>query len=397
MAMQRISLLGSTGSIGVNTLNVVERHPDKYQIFALAANESVDLILQQCRKFKPVYAVLKNSSAAQRLAETLQSENLNITVLSGDKGLEQVSCDPSVDTVVAAIVGAAGLSSTMAAVESGKKVLLANKEALVMSGDLFTQAAKASGAQILPVDSEHNAIYQCLPQNGASLKDAGVKKIILTGSGGPFRTRPLAELGSVSPEEACAHPNWEMGKKISVDSATMMNKGLEFIEACWLFNAQPTDIEVVIHPQSIVHSMVSYLDGSVLAQLGNPDMRTPLAHCLAWPERIESGVDALDFQAVGALEFSAPDFQRFPCLRLAMDAIELGGSAPTALNAANEVAVAGFLAGEIAFLDIARVIAQVMESWVNSEPKCLNEVIEADLRARDQAKNILKTHSGLNK
>lgn len=387
--MQTICVLGSTGSIGQSTLDVIAGHPQKYSVYALSANNGVETMLQQCLSFRPQYAVMGDTEAAGKLADALFAHKSPVKVLSGSQDLAGIVSADEVDTVVAAIVGAAGLQPTMAAIQAGKKVLLANKEALVMSGHLFTQAARASGAQILPVDSEHNAIFQCLPPSCSSLEQAGVNKIILTGSGGPFRTRALEELTNVSPEEACAHPNWNMGRKISVDSATMMNKGLELIEACWLFSARPEQIQIVVHPQSIVHSMVEYLDGSVLAQLGRPDMRTPIAHCLAWPQRISSGVEPLDFYQLSHLEFSAPDYQRFPCLGLAIEAIARGGDSPAALNAANEVAVAGFLAGKLPFTGIARVIEKVMANWCSSEPFTLDDVIKADLEARRQANTAI--------
>lgn len=387
--MQTLCVLGSTGSIGQSTLDVIASHPQKYSVFALAANSGVETMLQQCLGFSPQYAVMGDAEAANKLAEALSVHKSPVRVLSGSDELARIAGVDEVDTVVAAIVGAAGLQSTMAAVQAGKKVLLANKEALVMSGHLFTQAAKATGAQILPVDSEHNAIFQCLPPSYSSLEQAGVNKIILTGSGGPFRTLALEEMANVSPDEACAHPNWNMGRKISVDSATMMNKGLELIEACWLFSARPEQIQIVVHPQSIVHSMVEYVDGSVLAQLGRPDMRTPIAHCLAWPQRIRSGVEPLDFYKLASLDFSAPDYERFPCLRLAMGAIEQGGDCPAALNAANEVAVAGFLSGKLLFTDIAQVIEKVMANWRRSEPFTLDDVIKADLTARHQANEAI--------
>lgn len=390
--MRSISILGSTGSIGQSTLDVVARHPDKYRIYALAAKSSVQPMLEQCRRYHPQIAVMEDAAAAAELAHQLQQEGSPIKILHGTTGLSAIAADPAADVVVAAIVGAAGLQSTMAAVNAGKTVLLANKEALVMSGHLFTEAAQRSGACILPVDSEHNAIFQCLPAAWQTLEQAGINKIILTGSGGPFRNAPLETLAAVTPEQACAHPNWDMGKKISVDSATMMNKGLELIEACWLFKARPDQVQVVIHPQSIIHSMVQYADGSVLAQLGRPDMRTPIAHCLAWPERVESGVEALNFYELAKLEFAAPDFARFPCLRLAMAAANLGGDAATALNAANEVAVAGFLAGDLAFTGIAEVIEKVMASWRRAEPNTLDDVINADLRARQLAQQAMQAN-----
>lgn len=387
---QWVTVLGSTGSIGLSTLDVIGAHPDRFSVYALSAHEQVVALFQQCLKYEPRYAVLRDRDRATELRGLLANTKVATQVLEGDAGLCEVAAADEVNLVVAAIVGAAGLESTLAAVNAGKKVLLANKESLVMAGRLFMDAVADSGAILLPVDSEHNAIFQCLPAGYSSLAAAGVRKILLTGSGGPFRLMPRAELAAVTPDQACAHPNWSMGRKISVDSATMMNKGLEFIEACWLFHAQPGDIEVVVHPQSIVHSMVEYLDGSVLAQLGNPDMRTPIAHCLAWPERIESRVPGLDFRQLGQLEFSAPDYQRFPCLQLAMAAMKAGGTAPAALNAANEVAVEHFLSGRLGFTQISELIAGVMEVWSNSEPNGLDAVKDANLEARALANEWLE-------
>lgn len=349
--IQNITILGSTGSVGVSTLDVVLKHPDRYRVFALVANKRVDLIVPQIQACKPRFVVMNDSSAALQLERQLQLLKISFTeVLTGEQGVIGVAEHEEVDTVMAAIVGAAGLTSTMAAVQAGKKVLLANKESLVMAGHLLMQAVEKNGAVLLPVDSEHNAIFQCMPVNyRQGLAKNAVRKILLTGSGGPFRQTPLNQLSNVTPDQACAHPNWDMGKKISVDSATMMNKGLEYIEACWLFDADPDQIEIVIHPQSVIHSMVEYLDGSVLAQLGNPDMRTPIAHCLAYPERIESGVASLDIIATATLDFESPDYQRFPCLRLAQEAAKEGGTAMAVLNAANEVAVAAFLEQRVRF------------------------------------------------
>ncbi|SHE84939.1 1-deoxy-D-xylulose 5-phosphate reductoisomerase [Microbulbifer donghaiensis] len=386
---QSVTVLGSTGSIGVSTLDVLARHPQRYSIFALTARERIAELAQQCRRFAPRYAVVASEQGAAELQELLAGEDLPTEVLWGVDGLCRVASDAQVDTVMAAIVGAAGLRPTLAAVEAGKKVLLANKEALVMAGPVFLRALAGSGAQLLPIDSEHNAIFQCLPQPFKDLESAGVEKILLTGSGGPFRTRVVGELHRVTPDEACAHPNWSMGRKISVDSATMMNKGLEFIEACLLFNARPEQIDVVVHPQSIVHSMVQYQDGSLLAQMGNPDMRTPIAHALAFPERIDSGVAALDLIAQGRLDFEAPDMQRFPCLRLAREAMDAGGSAPTVLNAANEVAVEAFLQGRLAFTSIAAVIERVMNSAQAIELTGLDAVETADRDARQLAQRVL--------
>ena len=387
--IQSVTVLGSTGSIGVSTLDVLARHPQRYSIFALTARERIAELAQQCRRHAPRYAVVAAEKGADQLREMLAGEDLPTEVLWGVEGLCQVAADAQVDTVMAAIVGAAGLRPTLAAVEAGKKVLLANKESLVMAGPVFMRALASGSAQLLPIDSEHNAIFQCLPQPCESLEAAGVEKILLTGSGGPFRTRPVDELYRVTPDEACAHPNWSMGRKISVDSATMMNKGLEFIEACLLFNARPEQIDIVVHPQSIVHSMVQYCDGSLLAQMGNPDMRTPIAHALAFPGRIDSGVAGLDLIAQGRLDFEAPDPQRFPCLRLAHEAMERGGSAPTVLNAANEVAVEAFLQGRLAFTSIPVVIERVMSSLQPIELTALDAVEAADREARATAERAL--------
>ncbi|MFT5579899.1 MAG: 1-deoxy-D-xylulose-5-phosphate reductoisomerase [Paraglaciecola psychrophila] len=390
--VQNITVLGSTGSIGVSTLDVLQRHPDRYRVFALAANSRVDLMIPQIKACKPRYAVMNDEAAAQQLREQLQTLAISSTeVLAGEQGVAEVAAHPEVDAVMAAIVGAVGLSSTMAAVQAGKKVMLANKEALVMAGDLLMQAVADSGAVLLPVDSEHNAIFQCMPRDYQhGLIATGVKKILLTGSGGPFRQLPKEQLSAVTPAQACAHPNWDMGKKISVDSATMMNKGLEYIEACWLFDARPDQVEIVVHPQSVIHSMVEYRDGSVLAQLGNPDMRTPIAHCLAYPERIDSGVASLDIIRTATLDFEAPDPQRFPCLRLADEAVRAGGTAMVVLNAANEIAVAAFLEQKIRFTDIAIVIEQVLTASVSIEPVSLLLVQQADKEARRLARRAIQ-------
>jgi 1-deoxy-D-xylulose-5-phosphate reductoisomerase len=367
---------------------VLARHPQRYTIYALTARERIAELAQQCRQYNPRFAVVAGEEGADQLRSML-GEEVSTEVLWGLEGLCQVASANEVDVVMAAIVGAAGLRPTLAAVEAGKKVLLANKEALVMAGPVFLQALRAGGAQLLPIDSEHNAIFQCLPQPFGSLEGAGVEKILLTGSGGPFRTRLAGDLHRVTPEEACAHPNWSMGRKISVDSATMMNKGLEFIEACYLFSASPEQIEVVVHPQSIVHSMVQYRDGSLLAQMGNPDMRTPIAHALAFPTRIDAGVPALDLIAQGRLDFEAPNYQRFPCLRLAREAMNAGGSAPTVLNAANEVAVEAFLQGRLAFTSIAAAIEKVMNSTPTVELTGLDVVEAIDLNARELAQQAV--------
>ena len=392
---QRISVLGATGSIGLSTLDVVQRHPDRYEAFALTGFSRLAELEALCLRHRPVYAVVPEQAAAIALQGSLAAAGIRTRVLFGEQALCEVASAPEVDMVMAAIVGAAGLPSTLAAVEAGKRVLLANKEALVMSGALFMQAVKRSGAVLLPIDSEHNAIFQSLPRNYADgLERVGVRRILLTASGGPFRETPLEQLASVTPEQACAHPNWSMGRKISVDSASMMNKGLELIEACWLFDAQPSQVEVVIHPQSVIHSMVDYVDGSVIAQLGNPDMRTPISYAMAWPERIDSGVSPLDMFAVGRLDFQRPDEQRFPCLRLASQAAETGGSAPAMLNAANEVAVAAFLERRIRFSDIAVIIEDVLNREAVTAVESLDQVLAADRRARSVAGQWLTRHAG---
>jgi len=383
MAMQGICVLGSTGTIGVNTLDVISRHAEKYQVIALTANNADEKLFQQCQEYKPLYAVLADADAALRLENKIAQTNLPTEVLSGVESLEKVASLDEVDQVMAAIVGAAGLLPTLAAARAGKRILLANKEALVMSGGIFMNEVKQHNATLLPIDSELNAIFQCMPehfQNG--LEQSGVNKILLTASGGPFRTRDVSTLHSVTPEEAIAHPNWVMGQKISVDSATMMNKGLEVIEACWLFNTQASMIQVVIHPQSVIHSMVSYNDGSVLAQMGNPDMRTPIAHAMAWPDRIQSGVEPLDIFEVAKLDFEKPDFERFPCLAMAYEALKIGGIATTALNAANEIAVDAFLNKTLAFTNIAKVIEKTLENTKNMTPNNLQDILQADSEAR---------------
>lgn len=390
---QQITVLGATGSIGLSTLDVIARHPDRYQVFALTGFTRLSELLALCVRHVPRFAVVPEVAAARTLQDDLRAAGLSTRVLVGEDGLCQVASDPEVDAVMAAIVGAAGLRPTLAAVEAGKKILLANKEALVMSGALFMQAVRKSGSVLLPIDSEHNAIFQCMPLDYArGLEAVGVRRILLTASGGPFRQTPMAELVHVSPDQACAHPNWSMGRKISVDSASMMNKGLELIEACWLFDARPSQVEVVIHPQSVIHSLVDYVDGSVLAQLGNPDMRTPIANALAWPERIDSGVAPLDLFAIARLDFQAPDEERFPCLRLARQAAEAGNSAPAMLNAANEVAVAAFLDERVRYLEIASIIEEVL----NLEPVVavddLDAVFTADAKARLLAGQWLSRH-----
>ncbi|WP_090731097.1 1-deoxy-D-xylulose-5-phosphate reductoisomerase [Azotobacter beijerinckii] len=390
---QQITVLGATGSIGLSTLDVIARHPDRYRAFALTGFARRDELKSLCLRFAPRYAVVPEAVEAERLEGELRAAGLTTRVLAGSEGLCEVAAHPEVDAVMAAIVGAAGLRPTLAAVEAGKKVLLANKEALVMSGALFMQAVRRSGAQLLPIDSEHNAIFQCLPPGyGDGLAAVGVRRILLTASGGPFRETPAAELVEVTPAQACAHPNWSMGRKISVDSASMMNKGLELIEACWLFDARPAQVEVVVHPQSVIHSLVDYVDGSVLAQLGNPDMRTPIAHALAWPERIDSGVAPLDLFAIAHLDFQAPDEARFPCLRLARQAAEAGGSAPAMLNAANEVAVSAFLDGRIRFPEIASIIEDVLQGEPVVAIDDLETVLLADGQARAGAEGWLRRY-----
>lgn len=390
MQSQSLTILGSTGSVGANTLDVVSRHPDRFRVVALTAHAQVGTLLEQCRTHRPKYAVLSDPARAEALSADLRCAGLDTEVLCGRDALRFVATLPEVDTVMAAIVGIAGLEPTFAAAAAGKKVLLANKEALVTAGGVFMAAAKDAGAALLPIDSEHNAIFQALPRDhGGDLRAAGVRRILLTASGGPFRLTAPDALADVTPEAACAHPNWVMGRKISVDSATMMNKGLEVIEARWLFAVAPEQIEVVIHPESVIHSLVEYVDGSVLAQLGNPDMRTPIAHALAFPQRIEAGVDFLDLARVGALHFQKPDPARFPCLRLAYEALAAGESAPAVLNAANEVAVARFLAGDIGFMDIPRLIEKVLTRCERWPLHTLNDVLEADGCARRWSEECL--------
>ncbi len=392
--MQNLTILGATGSIGASTLDVVARHPDRYQVYALTANARVDELERLCLRFRPQVAIVGSGAAAADLSARLRAHNLRVEVDYGEAALCAVASAEQCDVVMAAIVGAAGLAPTLAAARAGKKVLLANKEALVMSGRLFMDAVRDSGAVLLPIDSEHNAIFQCLPSSyGGSPDVHGIRRILLTASGGPFLDRALETLEAVTPDEAVAHPNWVMGRKISVDSATMMNKGLEVIEAHWLFGAEADRIEVVIHPQSVIHSMVSYVDGSVLAQLGNPDMRTPIAHALAWPERIASGVDTVDLVRIGQLQFRQPDFARFPCLKLAYDALLAGGSAPAILNAANEVAVAAFLEGRIGFRDIDRLIAAVMSRLPHEDVSDIEALLEQDWRARAAAHALMPSPS----
>jgi len=384
-----VTILGATGSIGMSTLDVISRHPDKYRVIALTANSQLERLVALCRDFKPQYAVLVDSNAAEKAGSLMKEANLNTQVLSGIEGLETVVALEDVQQVMAAIVGAAGLRPALAAARAGKRILLANKEALVMSGKIFMDEVRANNAELLPIDSEHNAIFQSMPPNYLNgLEKVGVKKILLTASGGPFRDADISSLEKVTPEQACDHPNWKMGKKISVDSATMMNKGLEVIEACWLFGTSPDHIQVVIHPQSIIHSMVAYDDGSVMAQMGNPDMRTPIAHSMAWPERMKSGVADLDLFEVSRLDFERPDMNRFPCLQLAYDAINQGGTAPAILNAANEVAVQAFLDKSISFTEISGIIARTLDQVANEDATTLAVVLDADSSARKVAHSM---------
>jgi len=391
---QWITVLGATGSIGGSTLDVIARHPDKYRVYALTGHSRVDELFQLAQKHNPKIIVVADESAARRMMERLSAAQLDIQVLFGESGLEQVAAAPQVDQVMASIVGAAGLVPTLAAAKAGKRVLLANKEALVMAGPLFMKAIKDNGADLLPIDSEHNAIFQSMPADySGELKPHGIERILLTASGGPFRGKKAEELTQVTPAQAVAHPNWSMGAKISVDSATLMNKGLELIEACFLFNCQPQDIEVVVHPQSVIHSMVQYNDGSVIAQLGQPDMRTPIAYGMAWPERINSGVKSLNLFDIARLDFEAPDEDAFPCLRLAKEAFQQGGIMPAVLNAANEVAVDAFLQEQIGFLAIPTVITDVMARCKVKSAETLQDVLQADAWARQQAQQLLADHS----
>ncbi|SDY32927.1 1-deoxy-D-xylulose-5-phosphate reductoisomerase [Nitrosomonas sp. Nm33] len=388
--IRHLTILGSTGSIGENTLDVVARHSDRFRVVALTANENVNKIFAQCQRFHPRYAVMLDAISAEQLDKKLRAASIDTQVLAGIESLERVASLPEVDTVMAAIVGAAGIRPTIAAAHSGKNVLLANKETLVMAGRIFMDIVKQCRAILLPIDSEHNAIYQSLPRHfNGDLTSSGVRRILLTASGGPFRRLALSDLDHVTPEQACAHPNWVMGRKISVDSATMMNKGLEVIEAHWLFDAASDKIQVVIHPESVIHSMVEYIDGSVLAQLGNPDMRTPIAHALSYPERMESGVKSLDIFEIAQLNFEAPNFARFPCLRLAYDALSAGGNMPAVLNAANEVAVESFLAGQMAFTAIPVMIEQALQTISRTEIATLDDVLAADSMAREVAREWL--------
>jgi 1-deoxy-D-xylulose-5-phosphate reductoisomerase len=390
---RRITILGATGSIGASTLDVIERHPDRFSVTALAANRQWQVLLEQIARFRPAYAALLDMQAARELGDAVRREGLPTQVLGGPDGLVEAATLPAADTVVAGIVGSAGLAPTLAAARAGKRILLANKETLVLAGSVFMSAVRQSGATLLPIDSEHNAIFQCLPRTAGGSPASGVRRILLTASGGPFRTTPSSELADVTPEQACAHPRWKMGPKISVDSATMMNKGLEMIEAHWLFGLPLSAIEVLVHPESIVHSLVEYDDGSVLAQLGNPDMRTPIAHALAWPERVSAGVATLDLATIGALTFAAPDRERFPCLALARSALSAGGTSPATLNAANEVAVAAFLERGIGFLDIAGVCAEALDALPARPVSDLDDALEADRASRALARELVSRHA----
>lgn len=393
-----VTILGSTGTIGVNTLDVISRHPKNFSVTALTANKNIDDLFDQCQKWQPPFAVMADDNSAEQLRKKLKQASIETEVLAGISGLEHVASMKETDYVMAGIVGAAGLLPTLAAANAGKRVMLANKEALVMSGQLFMDAIKNNGAELLPIDSEHNAIFQSMPSDYSDrglpgLSNVGVNKILLTASGGPFLQTPLSELDRVTPEQAVAHPNWVMGRKISVDSATMMNKGLELIEACWLFNTDADHIEIVIHPQSVIHSMVQYKDGSVIAQLGNPDMRTPIAYALAWPERINAGVENLDLFEIAKLDFERPNIDRFPCLRLANEAMNAGGTQTAILNAANEIAVESFLSRKLKFSDIPVVIEQTLLS-INGRPaESISVILEADKEAREFATEFVNSNS----
>ena len=392
MPVKQVAILGSTGSIGVNTLDVIRAHPDRFKVVALTAAKQVDLLAEQCAEFRPNIAVVADADGAARLSKILLEKKINTQVLYGRQALVSAVTESHCDTVMAAIVGAAGLVSALAAAKAGKRVLLANKEALVMSGDLFMQAMKLGGGELLPIDSEHNAIFQCLPNQFSKTPNPslGVEELWLTASGGPFRNTPLDQLAGITPEQACAHPNWVMGRKISVDSATMMNKGLEVIEAFWLFGLPLEKIKVLIHPQSVVHSMVRYRDGSVLAQLGQPDMRTPIAYGLAWPERIEAGVAPLSLTQLANLSFTDPELERFPCLSLAFAAAKAGGTAPAVLNAANEVAVAAFLDEGLPYLQISCVVDSVLNTISSVNADSLELILDVDVRARQAAQVVVK-------
>ena len=392
MSVKQVAILGSTGSIGVNTLDVIRAHPDRFKVVALTAGKQVDRLAEQCIEFRPAVAVVSDADGATRLEKELRDQKIDTQVLHGPNALVSAVTESGCDTVMAAIVGAAGLVPTLAAAKAGKRVLLANKEALVMSGNLFMQAMKLGGGELLPIDSEHNAIFQCLPNNYAKAPHSklGVEELWLTASGGPFRNTPLEQLNSITPVQACAHPNWVMGRKISVDSATMMNKGLEVIEAFWLFGLPLEKIKVLIHPQSVVHSMVRYLDGSVIAQLGEPDMRTPIAYGLAWPDRIEAGVAPLSLTQLANLSFAEPDLARFPCLSLAFAAAKVGGTAPTVLNAANEIAVAAFLDEGMPYLQIPLVVEKVMNAMPVANADSIELILDVDAQARALARDVVR-------
>ncbi len=395
--IQNVTILGATGTIGMHTLDVISQHPDRFSVFALTASTNVKGLFDLCKQYSPQYAVMLQEPAAAELSLQLKAIGSSTIVLQGEESLSYVAAHEQVNTVMAAIVGAAGLHPAMAAAKTGKRILLANKETLVMAGNLFMQAVIDGGATLLPIDSEHNAIFQVMPnQRSRHLIDMGVKRVLLTASGGPFRNASLQELQAVTRAQALNHPNWVMGPKITVDSATLMNKGLEVIEAHWLFNALPSQIDVVVHPQSVIHSMVEYIDGSVLAQLGNPDMRTPIAYGLGYPDRLTSGVSSLDLLKTARLDFCAPDMVRFPCLRLAYEALEAGGTAPAILNAANEVAVEAFLAEQVGFMDIPNVIESVLSASMIEEADSIEQLVAVDAAARQAAKLWLKK-SGLNK
>ncbi len=399
--MKNITILGATGSIGTSTLNVLSRHKDQFSIHALTAHSNIDLLAELCIQHNPKYAVLLDEDKAAQFEKLISNKDITTKVLSGIDNLVAVANAKEVDYVMAAIVGAAGLQPTLAAAYAGKRVLLANKETLVMSGQLFIDVVKDNNAELLPIDSEHNAIFQCFENHrGTTLSDKGITRILLTGSGGPFLQRDIETFHTVTPDEACAHPNWVMGKKISVDSATMMNKGLELIEACWLFAATPDQIDIIIHPQSIIHSMVEYQDGSIIAQLGQPDMRTPIAHALAYPDRMDSGVEQLNLFELNDLSFIKPDYTRFPCLRLAAEAISIGDTAPAILNAANEIAVAAFLDNKIKFTDIAKLVEITLSNITVQKQDSIVTILEADAMARNYCNEYIYQHfdrkAGLN-
>ena len=394
--MKRLTILGSTGSIGTSTLSVVRNNPDKFKIVALVAGRNVAELAKQCLEFQPQYASMADEVSAQELRVILTDNHCKTEVLSGREAAIQLAGLDDVDQVMSAITGVAGLLPTLAAIRKGKRILLANKESLITSGRLFFNAIREHGASVFPIDSEHNAIFQSLPEiiqlnlGFADLSASGISSIILTGSGGPFRETPLSYLDKVTPDEACNHPNWSMGRKISVDSATMMNKGLEYIEACYFFNATQQQMEVIVHPQSVIHSMVRYRDGSVIAQLGTPDMCTPISYSMAYPQRISSGVEPLDFAKLSSLTFVQPDYQRYPCLKLAIDACHQGQAATTILNAANEISVAAFLEGKLRFTDIAKINLAALEKLHFSEPVSIDEVLDIDNQARSEAAELIK-------